>query len=317
MKFWSTAAIVASIVGVAFTNALAQEPPAVTQNMFGIAFGADVATSKSSLTKRCDNLKAHTSNTPTLPIARASETQLICLGYSANDVNVTEAAFIFGDDSLSMIEVYGGAYVAFETLPGEIISYSGFAVKPEILTLAQSELDRMLLMTMNAVHAHMHFWKSPYLPTNNGAPTSFSSSAAQPAMIRFGERSEILRPEFESACAFLAEQHIAEPWLATEPAVQTQLDCFGYVYAGFPRKIEAVFGDGILEQVWILTAAGEEARIRAALEAEYGNAEIVNDTWEVFAGGTVALRKDKPEVLLVSGRVAPAFREVFEEASDE
>lgn len=317
MKIKHVAVLTAAFFSIASTHTLAQEPQDASSTLFGVAFGADVATTQGVLDEACRKTDSHASRSATLPIARSGETQLICFGYSGDGIEFDEAAFIFGDDSLSMVEIYGGANAAFESLPGDVFSYSGFSVKREALALSHQELDRLLLMTPSSVRAHMHYWKSPYLKANKGAPTSFPTSAAQPEIIRFGERIETLQPEFKQDCSFLAEQHIEEPWLATEPEVQIQLNCFGYVYAGFPRKIEAVFGDGVLEQVWILTAEAEETRIREALTAEYGPAELVSDTWEVFNDGTVALRKDLPEVLLVSKRVAPAFRPEFEGANAE
>ena len=92
-------------------------------------------------------------------------------------------------------------------------------------------------------------------------------------------------------------------WLLSQPELQQQLDCFGLEFAGFPRKVEAVFGDGILEQAWILTGKGEENRVRKALVAEYGNPIFVNDKWEVLHENQVMLRKDKPEVLMLSTKL--------------
>ncbi len=317
MKHTSAAALAVFVGAILSSTAFAQEPADSSQSLFGVAFGSDVATAKASLEESCQTLKTHASQAPILPIAEASETQLICLSYRGNGLDLAEAAFIFGDNSLAMVEIYGGANKAYETLPGDTLSYSGFSVKREALALGDMKADRLMLMTMDSVHPHMHYWRSPYLPSNAGAPETFAESAATPALIRFGETSETLRPEFESDCAFLAEQTIDEPWLATEPETQTQFDCFGYVYAGFPRKVEAVFGDGALEQVWILTGAAEEARVREALIAEYGPPEFVNSSWEVFAEGTVALRKDKPEVLLVSDRVAEALRPMLKGMIEE
>jgi hypothetical protein len=39
---------------------------------------------------------------------------------------------------------------------------------------------------------------------------------------------------------------IDEVWLATKPVAQFQIDCFGYEIAGYPRKLEFVFGDASL-----------------------------------------------------------------------
>lgn len=52
---------------------------------------------------------------------------------------------------------------------------------------------------------------------------------------------------------------------------------YGYDYAGFLRKIEAVFGDGILQVVWILTGKGEEDRLRQSLVKEFGTAQSQED----------------------------------------
>ncbi|MDJ0911485.1 MAG: hypothetical protein QNI99_20035, partial [Woeseiaceae bacterium] len=123
----------------------------------------------------------------------------------------------------------------------------------------------------------------------------------------FGEHLDSLQPEFEAQCDFTRVDEY-RVWLLTEPDVQQQLDCFGFEYAGYPRKIEAVFGDGILEQVWILTGKAEEDRVRQALIEAYGEPSFVDEMWEIFDDGLVMLRKDKPEVLMVSERLAPLYR---------
>ena len=80
-------------------------------------------------------------------------------------------------------------------------------------------------------------------------------------------------------------------------------------------KIEAlavpIFGDGVLELAWILTGKEEEDRVRQALIKAYGQPELVTDTWEAFKGWQIALRKDKPEVLVLSENLAPIFKERY------
>lgn len=70
-----------------------------------------------------------------------------------------------------------------------------------------------------------------------------------------------------------------------------------------------VFGDGVLELVWILTAKPEEERVRQALIDVYGPPEHRSANWDVFARGQIALRKDKPEVLAISERLVPFYAE--------
>ena len=79
-------------------------------------------------------------------------------------------------------------------------------------------------------------------------------------------------------------------------------------YAGFPRKLEARFGDKKLNTVWILTAKAEEDRIRKKLTEEYGKALFIDDNWEVFNDWQVLLRKDKPEVLLLTRELGVVYK---------
>ena len=82
-------------------------------------------------------------------------------------------------------------------------------------------------------------------------------------------------------------------------------------YLGFPRKAEARFGDNKLNVVWILTAKGEEDRIRKALTAQYGDPIFVNENWEIFDNWQVGLRKDKPEVLLIKKQIGLEYKKSF------
>ena len=105
----------------------------------------------------------------------------------------------------------------------------------------------------------------------------------------------------ESECRFVSVQQFSP--------TSSQVNCFGIEYAGFPRKIEARFGDNGLELLWILTAKGEEARVAAALQAAYGEPIFESDEWSVFRNWEVSLRKDKPEVLVLSTEGARTHRE--------
>ena len=96
--------------------------------------------------------------------------------------------------------------------------------------------------------------------------------------------------------------------MPTGNTTQTQIDCFGYEVAGFSRKIEFVFADGRLALAWILTGVGDEARLRELLTAQYGEAAAaVPPGLEFFPGERIALRTDKPEILVASEAVVSAF----------
>jgi len=66
-----------------------------------------------------------------------------------------------------------------------------------------------------------------------------------------------------------------------------------------------IFGDGILQLAWILSAKQEESRIRDLLVAAFGSPIQTNEDWETFDDGRIFLRKDKPEVLASSNILVP------------
>ena len=167
------------------------------------------------------------------------------------------------------------------------------------------------MLTQESVFPHMFLWSNPLLSANASAARPFDPSARIPSVLKFGESIETLAPLLEESCDMTRQDEIEEIWLPTNPARQTQINCFGYDYAGFTRKIEAVFGDGILQLAWILTGSGEEDRLRQALIASYGPAISDNGTYEVFADGRVALRKDKSEDLMLSEELVPYDLEEF------
>ena len=200
----------------------------------------------------------------------------------------------------------GGATTAFKSMfSEELLTYLQFSGSFEDRLLMNDEEDHAWLLSPETAHANLFMWPNPYVESSDSP--DYRSSAMRPDVLAFGEHLDSLQAGFEAQCDFtrLDEYRV---WLLTEPEVQQQLDCFGFEYAGFPRKIEAVFGDGILEQVWILTGKPEEDRIRQALIEAYGAPSFVDENWEVFDDGRVMLRKDKPEVLMVSERLAPLYR---------
>ncbi len=91
--------------------------------------------------------------------------------------------------------------------------------------------------------------------------------------------------------------------MATAPAAQFQIDCYGYEIAGYPRKLEFVFGDDILQQMWLMLDVGDIPRLRKFLAANYGNPVSVDEQYEIFDEGRVALRKDIPEIRMVSNEI--------------
>lgn len=280
---------------------------------YGADFGDSLASVKANLSNHCRSLKVISVGSPNFPLAKESEQHLVCEGISIGNQEIREAAFAFGDDRLSLIEARGGAVKALTArASAEAKPYLHFKAYFEDLMLADTKADAVWLLSPESIHPNLFAWSNPYLPSNKGSKTEYRRSAKSPELLKFGSILADLLPGFEGQCPIYNVEEIAEPWLQTKPKTQTQINCFGYEYGGFPRKIEAVFGDDVLELAWILTGKGEEDRLRKALTVEYGEPKFVNEDWEAFDEWRIALRKDKPEVLVLSERLAPIFKELIE-----
>jgi hypothetical protein len=290
-----------------------------TDSLPGIVLGSSAEALAAVLEGRCGELRRVDAARPTLPLARISESYLICSGYKGPEgARIEEIAFTFADDSLVIVEAHGGAAEAVARRAGDISwSMIGLDVYRSTSTLVDSANDTAWILSAEALHPHLYIWANPHLPSFSGPVPSYDPSAARPDILEFGGDLEQLSPRLKSACPRTDSDVADPPWLPTEPETQLQINCYGYVFAGFPRKIEAVFGDGRLELAWILTGKGEEGRVRRALIEAFGEPVFVSDVVEAFDDWRVVLRKDKPEVLMVIDELAPVFRREFGGVGDE
>ncbi|QQS40394.1 MAG: hypothetical protein IPM63_13630 [Acidobacteriota bacterium] len=307
--------LVSFLATAVFTIAVPYGAEAQVKGVFyGADFGDSLASVKTRLSDQCRSLRVFTVEEPNFPLAKDSEKHLVCEGIRIGMDEIREVAFAFGDDRLSLIEARSGAVKALTArASAEAKPYLHFKAYFEDLMLADTKADAVWLLSPESIHPNLFAWSNPYLPSNKGDKTVYRASAKNPELLKFGSTLAELLPGFEGQCPIFNVEKIAEPWLQTKPKTQTQINCFGYEYGGFPRKIEAVFGDDVLELAWILTGKGEEDRLRKALTAEYGEPTFVNEDWEAFEGWRIALRKDKPEVLVLSERLAPIFKGLIED----
>jgi hypothetical protein len=306
-RFSLSAACLAGLLLVAPRADAAPDP------LPGIALGATSEVLSDLLEERCSKLKRIDTARPTLPLARNEESYLICLGYKDPDgAHIEEIGFTFADGSLVVIEARGGAVDAILPRAGEVAwRMIGLDVYVATSTVVDPALDAVWIVAEEGLHPHLFTWSNPHLPSFEGPVPLYDASAARPDILEFGGDLEQLSPRLKRACPRTDTDVEDSPWLPTGPETQLQINCYEYVYAGFPRKIEAVFGDGRLELAWILTGKGEEGRVREALVAAFGEPVFVSDTVEAFDDWRVALRKDKPEVLMVIDELAPVFRREF------
>lgn len=245
---------------------------------------------------------------PSFPLSQDSEEHLICLKCKAGDKTVEEVVFTFADDKLSLIQAQGNALEALtagrKDKADKFMKYQAYW---DDLVVLNEENDRVWIMSPESAHPNLYAWDNPYLPINGGKEKKYDLSVAIPAYLEMGGALDKLKPALEQASDFTFLRELPPG----DPTAQIQIDCFGLEYGGFPRKFEARFGDGKLNMVWILTARGEENRLRQLLIEEFGNPIYKNEAWEVFDDWQVYLRKDKPEILLLTAELGKTYKKDY------
>jgi hypothetical protein len=293
------------LVSLLFLHVSQAATPIIDRGIVGLSSGDSIQSSVEKLESLCEKVYEVSVEPPSFPLAETSEIHLICRNLSMDAKTVGAIALTFADDKLVMIYAQDNAADLFLGYASEPVrEYLQFSASFTELLVADRTKDQAWVLTSEAAHPNLFMWTNPYVAGSNRV--EYEPSAKVPEILGFGRTLDELLPLYETQCDF---SHLGtyRVWLLNRPEVQQQVDCFGFEFAGFPRKIEAVFGDGILEQVWILTGKGEEGRVRQALIAEYGEPIFVNEQWEVFHGKQVMLRKDKPEVLMLSEKLADLF----------
>jgi len=302
MKFRSlllAAGAGAALAAPALSDTLGRIDPA-------LEFGMSEAALAEVLSARCERLSTVERAPARFPLAAEREAHLVCDGLALETGGRLErAVFTTGDDVFHHVEARGGTQALAPE--GEAMEAMGYRLWFEQLTGLRPEEDRAWVMSPQSAHPNLFAWENPLLD-GEALPAPQPLAYAPPPEARFGESLETLGPEIEAACGFSMTREL-EPSLPTGNSTQTQIDCFGYEIAGFPRKIEFVFGDGNLELIWILTGEGDEVRLREELTGLYGEAINPMPGMEFFPDAPIgtALRTDKPEILHVSQAVYDAY----------
>ncbi len=279
----------------------------------GLGWESDAAMVESVLKDVCKSVDVANASPVQFPLASDTEQHFRCEDMALPGGSIAKAVFVVADDRLKMAELRGGAVNAL-VYPGleTQMRYLEYDVYNQASLFVDRKTDTAWLLSVEALHPNLFTWSNPYLDDDQADIPEYDASAATPSLFEPGGELNTLLPIFEAACPLMNVETIKQPWLATNPDAQSQVNCFGYVYAGFPRKIEAVFGDDELELIWILTGKQEEDRVRNALIDAFGAPEMTNDKWDVFSSGRVALRKDKPEVLVISEKLVSYYWEQFQ-----
>ncbi|MFT5216044.1 MAG: hypothetical protein ACI83H_001161 [Glaciecola sp.] len=243
---------------------------------------------------------------PTFPLASNQETHLIYSNIKTANGTINKVAFTFSDNKLSYIQANGNIYKTFvEKRKDTARAYMDYEVYVKDKLFIKEKEDVAWILTSEGMHTGLFAWRNPYL--NENYSVKLNTGTNIPEFIEMGGALEVLKPILELNSEFTYIEKLDD----SDPNAQLQINCFGVDYLGFPRKIEARFGNKKLNVVWILTAKAEEDRIRKALINQYGKPIFVNDDWEIFNNWQVALRKDKPEVLLMEQNIGLEYKSSY------
>jgi hypothetical protein len=277
---------------------------AQAENTFnGVKLEESLKTVKKKLASISESSNVITINNPSFPLAKDTEEHLICTNIKTENGIVKRAVFTFADDKLSYIEARGNTFNVFESKRKDTArTYMDYEVYFKDGLFLNKKKDIAWILNPESMHANLFAWENPYL--NEGYKANSNVSNKIPEFIKMGETIETLKPILEANSAFTNTEELD----GSDPNAQLQINCFGVEYLGFPRKIEARFGNNKLNVVWILTGKGEEDRIRKALITQYGKPIFTNDDWEIYNNWQVGLRKDKPEVLLMAHEIGLEYK---------
>ncbi len=243
--------------------------------------------------------------TPSFPLANSKEEHLVCSQVKTDNGIINKVILTFADNKLKYIEARGNVVDALTSkLTDNSIIYLSYDVYVTEKLFLKKNDDIAWILTEEAMRNYLFAWENPYLNSDHNIEKKPTSSVQIPSFIKMGTALNELKPILEAKSNFTSTEELD----GTDPYAQIQINCFGIEYLGFPRTFEARFGDNILNVVWMLTGKGEEDRIRKALTNQYGKSIFVNDNWEIFNNWQVALRKDKPEVLLMEKKIGLEYK---------
>jgi hypothetical protein len=279
------------------SGAAAQEIPVT-----GVAVGQSEQASVAAISAACGHVtRIEVANTR-FPAATGSEVHLRCNALAlADGRSGGDAMFTFADDKLVLFEARG-ASANLRPAGDPAAKVAGFEVFLPQQLLIDEPRDRAVVFGSFALAPIALHWNNPAWSSDLvSAPTS---DFFLPHEAAFGASKETMTKVLDKSCAVVRGKPIDEVWLATKPAAQFQIDCYGYEMAGYPRKFEFVFGDGVLQQMWLLFDEGDVPRLRAFLTGKFGPPLQVDESYEIFDNWRIALRKDVPELRMASDTIA-------------
>ena len=274
---------------------------AVPASIFDISISESFDSSLTKLQENCQTNVRVLSNLPVrFPLAKHTEQHLVCDTVKHGG----KAAIVIADGKVAHINTNNISESAVTGLSDKYAEYIAYRAHSNHLLWLNTDTNSATLIGQDALHPNLFVWSNPHINNNQQSEVTLNT------LLKFGASIDALMPIFEKHCHPLVIQD-TKPWLLTKPNAQKQVNCFNFSAFGFPRKIEAVFGNNHLELAWILTASAEQTRVAQSLSNNYGKAIFENAQWQAYQNGEIYLRKDKPEVLAVSKRLIPLIKEKY------
>lgn len=292
------------IIAIYFLFACSISQAQISNFFTDVKFDESLSMTKAKVEKISKSIKILKVASPIFPLAKKKEEHLIASKVKFNNEIIDSVVFTFSDDKLSFIQAKGITHKSIASIAkSKVKSYLNFKVYESDLIFIDEEKNVAWFLTSDSVHPNLFTWNNPYLFDSKMNEVTYKQSVKVPNFIKMGVSIDSLTPKLKENSNFIDIQTLKKN--------KTQINCYGIEYAGFPRKFEARFENKILNMVWILTGKGEEDRIRGKLIKEYGKALYVNKEWEVFNNWTVLLRKDKPEILLLSKELGLIYKKKY------
>lgn len=288
--------LVLSVMAALCINGLAN-----AQGVEGVTLGQSRADLEHALADQCTEREDRAVDLTNFPFSMVSEHHIRCQHHDRQII------YTLADDVVIQVEVRG-AYQ--DLLPAADPDYTldHLQIYFDPVLIHDTQASRLLYLKDLELATSLPFWNNPAW---QDAPVDQSPNWQLPEGFVWGASIAEIKANFADLCALIEVQAIDEVWLMTQPSRQDQMNCYGFDLAGYPRKIEFVFGDGALEQIWLLLGPGDVARARAAYTQIYGAPIFENAQYIGFDNLDVIIRKDKSELLLGSPRLRAIWREEY------
>lgn len=276
----------------------------------GIKLDGDKQLVSNKLNKYCGDIKEFHVESPQFSLAKKTELHLICNQYQDNNFQFQRIVFTIADNRLKLVQAKGFDNDRLQAFLGKPQGeYLGISVYEQGLYWLDKKSNRFVWLAKEGLHPYLFAWHNPLLSKLSYAP--YPTTIDIPKLLNFDATLAISKQAFQAECPLFKVDVAKRIWLPNKPQSQTQINCFAFPYAGFPRKLEAVFGDDKLQVIWVLSGKQEETRLRLLLNQKFGKPIINNAKWEVFNKGKISLRKDKPELLILSDEMIPLYMDGF------